>query len=438
MTGRPPSNPSSPTLPLLFFILLLLLHLPPSAWEVFPSARADCECGYLAPSAAANGFRPALFTDLLETDFTRLARTAADNDDDDEEGDGDDDDIWTSGTTGWARQAFNMSRARARGEYGEMFAVGNVGVGEAGLGLVVRSEVVDGMVSVAELDTERLDLRWGTFRAMMKVSRVRGTCAAFFWYFNDTQEIDMEFLSKDFNAANGSYPVNLVLQSREAALAGYDAAKTGNFVRVELPFDPRAGFHEYRIDYLPGQVFFYADGEALAGMDGPAVPSSPGHLILQHWSNGNPRWSGGPPVEDAALVVRYVKAYFNSSLGQRQRDWESRCRDPAAPNAVCEIPDVTPGDMGAADWFFSDHSNMTNNQTTTTTSEESEGSRLKQPWWPTTGCLLLAEKKSNAWIAICSEHPTYPSTKMIRTETQPPQISRLKKVRKWERNNSTS
>ncbi|KAH6850124.1 glycoside hydrolase family 16 protein [Chaetomium sp. MPI-CAGE-AT-0009] len=244
------------------------------------------------------------------------------------------------------------------------------------------------MVSVAELDTERLDLWWGTFRAMMKVSRVGGTCAAFFWYFNDTQEIDMEFLSKDFNAANGSYPVNLVLQSREAALAGYDAAKTGNFVRVELPFNPTAGFHEYRIDYLPGRVFFYADGEVLADMDGPAVPSSPGHLILQHWSNGNPRWSGGPPAEDAALVVRYVKAYFNSSLVQRQRDWEGRCRDPTAPNAVCVIPDVTPGNLGAADWFFSDQGNMTNNQTTT--SEQSEGSRLKQSWWPTTGCLLLA------------------------------------------------
>jgi hypothetical protein len=68
-----------------------------------------------------------------------------------------------------------------------MFAVGNVrvvekgGGGEAGLELVVRSEMVDGMVSVAELDTERLDLRWGTFRAVMKVSGVRGTCAAFFW-----------------------------------------------------------------------------------------------------------------------------------------------------------------------------------------------------------------------------------------------------------------
>jgi hypothetical protein len=49
------------------------------------------------------------------------------------------------------------------------------------LELVVQSELVDGMVPVAELATRRLDLMWGTFRAGMKVSRVGGTCAAFFW-----------------------------------------------------------------------------------------------------------------------------------------------------------------------------------------------------------------------------------------------------------------
>jgi beta-glucanase (GH16 family) len=203
----------------------------------------------------------------------------------------------------------------------------------------------------------------------------------------------MEFLSKDFNPDNGSFPVNLVLQSRDAALAGYDASKTGNFVKVYLPFDPTADFHEYRIDYLPGRVFFYADGVPLTEMDGPAVPSSPGHLILQHWSNGNKYWSGGPPTEDAALTVRYVKAYFNSSLAQRHQDWKTRCRDSTLPNAICRIPDVTPNNSSAAGWFFKDQGNMTNNQTI---SEQSECSRLKGPWWSTAAWLLLV----GTWAVI--------------------------------------
>lgn len=159
-------------------------------------AAADCECGYLSSVGVGVGGdddgnvadgTAALFTDLLETDFTRVRRIADDPD--------------------WIRQAFNLTSERARGDYGEMFAVDNVftyhgdrggggaGGGEeeeeeegwggddesSGLKLVVRSEIVDGMVPVAEIDTRRLDIFRGTFRASMKLSAIPGTCAAFFW-----------------------------------------------------------------------------------------------------------------------------------------------------------------------------------------------------------------------------------------------------------------
>ncbi|KAL2200922.1 concanavalin A-like lectin/glucanase domain-containing protein [Corynascus similis CBS 632.67] len=387
---RHPVAAPSTTILLTAVLFLILGYAPPAAY-------ADCECGYLAiingsGTSSDHHHHRALFTDLLETNFARRAAAAASAGETGLPNNA----LWEEEKekreAGWVRQAFNLTREQARGEYGEMFAVENnaeAAEETLGLQLVVRAgddEVIDGMVPVAELDTRRLDLMWGTFRAMMKVSPVKGTCAAFFWYFNDTQEIDMEFLSKDFNASNRSYPINLVLQSREAAMAGYDASATGNFVRVFLPFDPTEDFHEYRIDYLPGRVFFFADGEVLAEMDGPAVPSSPGHLVLRHWSNGNKYWSGGPPTEDASLVVSYVKAYFNSSTAQRQRDWEARCPDPTASNAVCEIPDVTPVNRSAAAWFFSDHANMTNNQTV---SEQSKASRSTEVWSSIMGWLLL-------------------------------------------------
>lgn len=173
----------------------------------------------------------------------------------------------------------------------------------------------------------------------------------------------MEFLSKDFSEGNDSFPVNLVLQSREAALYGFDASRTGDFNKVYLPFNPTTDFHEYRIDYLPGEVLFYADGELLAHMDGEAIPTMPGHLVLRHWSNGNRLWSGGPPAKDAVMEVKYVKAYFNSSLEQREKDWAGRCKDAKAPSAVCQIPELTRRDVSAGDWFFSEKSNMTSNQT---------------------------------------------------------------------------
>jgi hypothetical protein len=174
--------------------LLLYLSYGPSP------ALADCECGYLATINPPSNSNPTtvdsdsdshhteLFTDLLETDFTRLVENGNNNNND------------LAQNPDWAPQAFNLTRERARGEYGEMFAVENVRFvpgdgraggdqedggdeerGDRGLELVVQSELVDGMVPVAELATRRLDLMWGTFRAGMKVSRVGGTCAAFFW-----------------------------------------------------------------------------------------------------------------------------------------------------------------------------------------------------------------------------------------------------------------
>jgi hypothetical protein len=193
-------------------------------------------------------------------------------------------------------------------------------------------------------------------------------------YFNDSQEIDMEFLSSQFIVENNTYPVNLVLQSARAVQAGFNAAGSGNYVVANLPFNPTVGYHEYRFDYVPGNVIFLADGHELATMNTSAVSTQPGHLILTNWSNGNNLWSSGPPPEDSVISVAYVKAYFNSSLNDRQSACATRCKGSTSPDAICVIPDVkippdsaTPTSSGssstASTFFFSDQKNMTVNQT---------------------------------------------------------------------------
>lgn len=217
----------------------------------------------------------------------------------------------------------------------------------------------------------------------------------------------MEFLSKDFHTSNASYPVNLVLQSRAAAAAGFDASSTPTYQVAHLPFDPRADFHEYRMDFVPGRVLFLADGAVLAEMDSPAgVPSHAGHLALKQWSNGDPAWSGGPPAADAVMAVRYVKAYFNSSDAARQQAFAARCADAGGAQdgaVVCDIPDVTPGNGSAAGWFFSGHENMTENQTVSSDSgisggDESEGWRLARGGDGTAWVLVAASLAVGCWL----------------------------------------
>lgn len=134
---------------------------------------ADCECGY----SATIDDDVQVFTDLIETDFAHLPNIATNSD--------------------WVRQAFNVTSDKDRGSYGEMYAIENMHTeadpdshvenGQAkngqpaGLGLIVKSSLVSGMVPVSEIDSNRTDVMYGSFRAGMKLTNVSGTCSAFFW-----------------------------------------------------------------------------------------------------------------------------------------------------------------------------------------------------------------------------------------------------------------
>jgi hypothetical protein len=137
------------------------------------AALADCACGYTVTNADGNN-EPWIFTEAIETDFTSMERI--------------------SSSSGWQSQQFNVSAEAGRGNYGKAFSPANImpasvagppghiaREGDPGADLVVGSTIIDGSVPVAEMDTVRQDIIWGSFRAGMKLTSVKGTCAAFFW-----------------------------------------------------------------------------------------------------------------------------------------------------------------------------------------------------------------------------------------------------------------
>ncbi|CAL3969131.1 unnamed protein product [Diplocarpon coronariae] len=321
---------------------------------------------------AGDGARatPFVWTDLLETDFLHL------------------DDI--SKDTDWSLQNYSVSAHADRGPYGMRFLLEDAGLnrlpdirnwtgpgengGDPGLQLSVQAGVTpDGFTSCAQMNSVRDDMLWGSYRALLKLPSVSGTCSAFFWYFNDSQEIDMEILSSQFHKDNNTFLINLVHQSPQSASQGFSVIGK-DYQVADLPFDPASGFHEYRIDYLPGQIIFYGDGQVIGSMNSTVSPQ-PGHLILTHWSNGDQGWSGGPPVEEAVLSVAYVQAFFNSSNPTRQADHARRCPDPTELGSICDIEDyrepanvsnpATNGSWSPAinPGFFFMQPNMTGNQT---------------------------------------------------------------------------
>ena len=102
----------------------------------------------------------------------------------------------------------------------------------------------------------------------------------------------------------------------------------------------------------------------------------PGHIIINHWSNGNTGWSGGPPTEDAVLTIMYVKMYFNSSNGPHS-DYSKTCPS-YNPAQVCQIPDQTTAPSTNSNstpptYFFSTNSAQIEGQSTMNTTWNTYG-----------------------------------------------------------------
>jgi hypothetical protein len=78
------------------------------------------------------------------------------------------------------------------------------------------------------------------------------------------------------------------------------------------------------------------------------IPQTNGTLYINHWSNGSPEWTHGPPAQDAAITVLYMKAYFNSSDSNTQQKAQGRCSAATGPSAgkKCKIPSLIKSTAG--------------------------------------------------------------------------------------------
>jgi beta-glucanase (GH16 family) len=155
---------------------------------------------------------------------------------------------------------------------------------------------------------------------------------------DDSSEIDIEVLSRQYSGKNSLG--NFVIHSKESEENNFNAALTPTFDNQPLGFDPTTDFHEYRFDWTPESITFFIDGTPINNMT-QSIPKGPGNLFINHWSNGSPEWTYGPPAQDAAMTVLYMKAYFNSSEANVTAQAEQRCKAAASTTnsgKTCKIP----------------------------------------------------------------------------------------------------
>ncbi|KAI9483227.1 MAG: concanavalin A-like lectin/glucanase domain-containing protein [Benjaminiella poitrasii] len=194
---------------------------------------------------------------------------------------------------------------KQEGSLQRVFSRSNVKIdNNGGITLSVNQDT-NGKYTSAAIGTKRNDFLYGTYRARLKTTNISGTVAAFFFYRNDTSEIDIESLSRFSNPYKSYFAIQ-----PQIYMNGIASPLTSE--KHDLDFNPTEDYHEYRFDWLPGSVKFYIDNIFVREMT-TNVPNAPGRIILNHWTDGNPNFSGGPPMENADLKVSYLNLFFNSS-----------------------------------------------------------------------------------------------------------------------------
>lgn len=200
--------------------------------------------------------------------------------------------------------------------YNHIFQADNVFVRNGYLNIMVPgaqtpASAPDQAISSGEVYTAVSDILYASVRTYAIFSTVPGTCQSSFFYKNDTQETDMEFLSDPNSAGNadGTADVHFVNQATNGGAV--------TIADTPAPADVGTTVHEYRHDWTADFTAFYIDGVQQQEFT-TNVPSQAGPWYWNNWANGNDGWSAGPPAQDNVFMIQKIVMYYNTTTTATQ------------------------------------------------------------------------------------------------------------------------
>ncbi|KAG9744614.1 glycoside hydrolase family 16 protein, partial [Aureobasidium melanogenum] len=146
----------------------------------------------------------------------------------------------------------------------------------------------------AQITTTANDVMYGSVRTVAKTPNVWGTVSGFFFYSDDNNESDIEIQTGD---------------TTHVHFTNQDWYGSNALSNASVVADTSAGYHEYRLDWVPGRTDYYVDGKLLQTFT-KFVPRTAGAWMWNSWTN-NGSWTLGPPAKDAVLHIKSIDVYFN-------------------------------------------------------------------------------------------------------------------------------
>ncbi|KAF2164801.1 glycoside hydrolase family 16 protein [Zasmidium cellare ATCC 36951] len=193
----------------------------------------------------------------------------------------------------------------------------------------------------AEIRSLRRDILFGSFRASMRSAQpwIGGSAMSMYLQYNDSQSINMDMCNMDIadqahitQLVNGEWP--------EYKLAtNYTIIQKGDPPKIPAgqPWD----FQDLRFDWTNDTVSFWIGNNRTRTVtqlqrDLPAVPET---LYFSHWSTGDSHYMQGPPINNSVANVRWIRAFFNSSLmtPHDHVNYDRQCN----PTVACSTEDMS-------------------------------------------------------------------------------------------------
>ena len=204
----------------------------------------------------------------------------------------------------------------------------------ASLQLFVEPADWNHVVTGGGIRSQRQDIQYGSFRAMMKgppKNNQAGTSLSMMLPYNLTQQISLNIQNTQTNeTAWISTLMNHEFPNR------YLGVNLTNISNPDFGINPIANpwdYNDMRIDWTPNIINYWLGNNlsrSVSGSadDGTPRPSVPVPLELKHWSDGNEYAMAGPPMKiEAEANVLYIRAFFNTSSksSDEVNDFNDRC-----------------------------------------------------------------------------------------------------------------
>ncbi|KAJ4298021.1 hypothetical protein N0V90_005920 [Kalmusia sp. IMI 367209] len=180
-----------------------------------------------------------------------------------------------------------------------------------------------GLSSAQIMSTKKFSV--GSLEMTVKMSAEDGTCQCGFLYGSDNNEVDIEYLTR----TNVNW----------AVVQGLGKDQPIQQVDLNVTTAQTDDFHTYKLVRTESKAYFLIDSQLVNTFD-KNIPTEPVQVMLAHWTDANPGWTGGPPAKDAVMsvekiVVEYVGATetFSTSTGMPSAT-QSPSSSPSAKSAA--------------------------------------------------------------------------------------------------------